>query len=85
MLRQSGTENVVVGLGPTGKVVVDFFVASWSCFSEDCVSPAGVEPDVVDAEGVLDNELRSTAVLVVVVTDDMDELEEDCGDDCCCA
>lgn len=39
----------------------------------------------MDAEGALDNELRSTAVLVVAVTDDMDELEEDCGDDCCCA
>ena len=37
-----------------------------------------VELDAVDAEGALDNELRSAAVLVVVVTDDMVELEEDC-------
>jgi len=78
MLRQSGTENVVVGLGPTGKEVDDFFVVSWSCFSEDCVSPVEVELDAVDVEGALDNELRSAAVVDVVVTDDMDELEEDC-------
>jgi len=37
-----------------------------------------VELDAVDVEGALDNELRSTAVVDVVVTDDMDELEEDC-------
>lgn len=39
----------------------------------------------MDAEGALDIELRSAAVVVVVITDDMDELEEDCWDDCCCA
>jgi len=67
-----------VGLGPTGKEDDDFFVVSWSCFSEDCVSPVEVELDAVDVEGALDNELRSAAVVDVVVTDDMDELEEDC-------
>lgn len=51
---------------------------SWSCFSEDCVSPVEVELDAVDVEGALGNELRSAAVVDVVVTDDMDELEEDC-------
>ena len=37
-----------------------------------------VELDAVDVEGALDNELRSAAVVVVVVTDDMHELDEDC-------
>lgn len=50
---------------------------SCSCFSVDCISPVEEELDVLEAAGVVDNELRSGAVL-----DDADEGKDELELDC---